>query len=66
MAVKRMIRPVTELHKCGNSVMTEEVFQITGENKIFDYDRQLIIHLEKNVKINIKCTKLPFWVKEKP
>lgn len=30
---------VTELDKCGNSVMTEEVFQICGENKIFDHDR---------------------------
>lgn len=30
--------------------MIEEVFQISGENKIFDYHRQLIFHLEKNVK----------------
>lgn len=37
--MKRIIRPVTELDKCGNSVMTEEVFQICGENKIFDHDR---------------------------
>lgn len=55
--MKRMIRPVTELHKCGNSVRTKEAFQISGENEISDYDRQLITHLEKNVKINIKCIK---------